>query len=124
MGGILANVPDQDIAAQSLARLMELSPEMRGGAILASGEVIAASGEGDWGEVTAAMLAAADSGGEPAEQVHIATEAGEVFALRDAKLTAVAVTERYVLASLMAFDMRSVLHDLAAGEPQPAGEGG
>lgn len=103
---------------------MELSPEMRGGAILDSGKVIAASGEGDWAEPAAALMAAADSGGAPAEQVHIATEDGEVFALRHAKLTAVAVTERYVLASLMAFDMRSVLRDLAAGEPQPAGEAG
>jgi hypothetical protein len=101
---------------------MELSPEMRGGAILDSGEVIAASAEGDWAGATTALLAAADSAGEPAEQVHIATEAGEVFALREAKLTAIAVTERFVLASLMAFDMRSVLRDLAAGGAQPAGK--
>jgi hypothetical protein len=101
---------------------MELSPEMRAGAILDSGEVIAASGDGDWAEPSLALLGAADADGEPAEQVHIATEAGEVFALREGSLTAVAVTERYVLASLMAFDMRAVLRDLASGA-QPAGKG-
>ena len=51
---------------------------------------------------------------EPAEQVHVATEQGEVFALRHAGLAAVAVTERFALASLMFFDMRSTLRDLAA----------
>jgi hypothetical protein len=120
----LADVPDQDLAGQSLRQLMELSPEMRGGAILDSGEVIAASGDGEWAEATAALLSAADAGGEPADQVHIATEAGEVFALREEKLTAVAVTERFVLASLMAFDMRAALRDLAAGETKPRGGDG
>ena len=33
-----------------------------------------------------------------------------------ASWSAVAVTERFVLASLMVFDLRSVLRDLAAGE--------
>jgi hypothetical protein len=114
--GILANVPDRELADHSLDRLMELSPEMRGGAILASREVLAASGDADaWGDAAAELLAAVDSDGEPAEQVHVATEAGEVFALREGDLTAVAVTERFVLASLMAFDMRTTLRDLAAG---------
>ncbi len=49
------------------------------------------------------------------EQLHIATEQGEVFALRHAGLAAVAVTDRFALASLLFFDMRSVLRDLAAG---------
>lgn len=101
---------------------MELSPEMRGGAILASREVLAANGDATgWGEAAAALLAAADSDGEAAEQVHVATEAGEVFALREGDLTAVAVTERFVLAALMAFDMRATLRDLAAGGGQVDG---
>ncbi len=53
------------------------------------------------------------AGEEPVEQVHVATEQGEVFALRHAGLAAVAVTERFALASLMFFDMRSTLRDLA-----------
>jgi hypothetical protein len=115
-------MPDRELAAQSLDRLMELSPEMRGGAILERGDVLAASGEAaGWGEAAAALLAAGDAGGEPAEQIHVATEAGEVFALRQGNLTAVAVTERFVLASLMAFDMRAALRDLAAGGLAPDG---
>jgi hypothetical protein len=50
----------------------------------------------------------------PVEQVHIATEQGEVFAIRNAGLAAVSVTERFALASLMLFDLRSVLHQLAS----------
>jgi hypothetical protein len=114
--GILADVPDRESALHSLDRLMELSPEMRGGAILASGEVLAARGAEDgWGEGAVELLRAADTGNGPAYQIHVATEAGEVFALRQDDLVAVAVTERFVLASLMAFDMRATLRDLAAG---------
>lgn len=94
---------------------MELSPEMRGGAILEAETVLAASGElAEWGQATADLLAAAAAEG-PFEQIHVATEAGEVFAVRDGALTAVSVTDRFVLASLMAFDMRATLRDLAAG---------
>jgi len=101
---------------------MELSPEMRGGAILEGREVLAATGdEAEWCDSAAALLAAADTDGGLAEQVHVATEAGEVFALREGNLTAVAVTERFVLASLMAFDMRATLRDLAAGGPTTDG---
>ena len=78
-----------------------------------------------WREDVAALLAVADrAGGEPVEQVHIATEQGEVFALRHGGLAAVAVTERFALASLMFFDMRSVLRDLAAGGDWRAGGDG
>ena len=116
--GILAHVPDLQLAAHSLDHLMELSPEMRGGAILEGDAVLAAtSDEAGWGDSAAALLAAADADGESAEQVHVATEGGEVFVLREGNLTAVAVTERFVLASLMAFDMRATLRDLAAGGP-------
>ena len=42
-------------------------------------------------------------------------EFAEVFALRHAGLAAVAVTERFALASLTFFDMRALLRDLAGG---------
>jgi predicted regulator of Ras-like GTPase activity (Roadblock/LC7/MglB family) len=106
-----------DAAEAALAFLTEMSPDLRGAAILAAdGEVLAASGDsGRWGEDAVALLAVADAaGGEAAEQVHVATEQGEVFALRHDGLVAVAVTERFALASLMFFDMRSTLRDLAA----------
>jgi predicted regulator of Ras-like GTPase activity (Roadblock/LC7/MglB family) len=107
-----------EAAEGALAYLAEMSPDLRGGAILAGdGTVLAASGHPDrWREDAAALLDVADrAGDEPVEQVHIATEQGEVFALRHAGLAAVAVTERFALASLLFFDMRSVLRDLAAG---------
>jgi predicted regulator of Ras-like GTPase activity (Roadblock/LC7/MglB family) len=110
--------PSGDAAEGALAYLTEMSPDLRGGAILGGdGSVLAASDNPNrWREDAAVLLAAADKAGdEPVEQVHIATEQGEVFALRHAGLTAVAVTERLALASLLFFDMRSILRDLAAG---------
>ena len=110
-------VPGESAAA-ALAFLTQMSPDLRGAAILTEGgEVLAASGDSErWGEDAATLLAIADrAGGEPAEQVHVATEQGEVFALRQAGLLAVAVTERFALASLLFFDLRSTLRDLARG---------
>lgn len=105
-----------DAAEAALAFLAEMSPDLRGAAILDSGgAVLAAAGEPDrWGEDAAALFAVADRAGtEPAEQIHVATEQGEVFALRHGGLAAVAVTERFALASLMFFDMRATLRELA-----------
>jgi predicted regulator of Ras-like GTPase activity (Roadblock/LC7/MglB family) len=114
----VAAAPAGESASAALAYLTEMSPDLRGGAILAAdGAVLAASGQPErWREDAAALLAVADrADAEPAEQVHIATEQGEVFAIRHAGLAAVAVTERFALASLLFFDMRSILRDLAAG---------
>jgi predicted regulator of Ras-like GTPase activity (Roadblock/LC7/MglB family) len=105
-------------AEGALAYLTEMSPDLRGAAILATdGAVLAGSGHPDrWREDVAALFAVADRAGEgPVEQIHIGTEQGEVFALRHAGLAAVAVTERFALASLTFFDMRAVLRDLAGG---------
>jgi len=105
-------------AAAALAFLDEMSPDLRGAAIVGpEGSVLAATGDPErWREDAATLLEVADgAGGEPVEQVHIGTEQGEVFALRHAGLVAVAVTERFALASLMLFDMRSLLRDLARG---------
>jgi predicted regulator of Ras-like GTPase activity (Roadblock/LC7/MglB family) len=122
--GAAAEVVSGDAAARALAFLAEMSPDLRGGAILDSGgAVLAASGDSErWREDAAALLDVADrAGSEPVEQVHIATEQGEVFALRHAGLAAVAVTERFALASLLFFDMRAALRDLAAGGTGEAG---
>jgi predicted regulator of Ras-like GTPase activity (Roadblock/LC7/MglB family) len=105
-------------AAAALAYLSEMSPDLRGAAILdGDGSVLAASGEESrWREDAAELFAAADrADGEPVEQVHIGTEQGEIFALRHAGFAAVAVTDRFALASLLFFDMRSLLRDLAGG---------
>jgi len=107
-----------EAAASALAYLTEMSPDLRGGAILDSeGAVLAASGQPErWRDDAAALLAAADeAGGEPVEQLHIASEQGEVFAARQSGLVALAVTDRFALASLLFFDMRAILRDLAEG---------
>jgi predicted regulator of Ras-like GTPase activity (Roadblock/LC7/MglB family) len=106
-------------AEGALAYLTEMSPDLRGAAILGEdGAVLAASGKPErWREDAAALFEVADrAGSEAVEQVHVGTEQGEVFALRHAGLTAVAVTERFALASLTFFDMRALLRDLVAGE--------
>jgi predicted regulator of Ras-like GTPase activity (Roadblock/LC7/MglB family) len=109
--------PSGESAAAALEFLAEMSPDLRGAAILGPGGEVLAATEGDedrWQDDAAALFAAADEAeGEPVEQVHIATEQGEVFAIRNAGLAAVSVTERFALASLMLFDLRSVLRQLA-----------
>jgi predicted regulator of Ras-like GTPase activity (Roadblock/LC7/MglB family) len=105
-------------ADAALAFLTEMSPDLRGAAILgADGDVLAATGApSHWRQDAATLLEVADRADpEAVEQVHVATEQGEVFALRHAGLTAVAVTERFALASLLFFDMRATLRELARG---------
>lgn len=112
-------VADGAAAERALAFLEEMSPDLRGAAILAGdGTALAASDDAErWSEDVAALLSIADGAGdEPVEQIHIATEQGEVFAMRHAGLAAVAVTDRFALASVLLFDMRSVLRDLAGGK--------
>lgn len=112
-----STAPSSESAEAALAFLTEMSPDLRGAAILAGdGSVLAASGEEPerWREDAAALFAVADATEEePVEQVHVATEQGEVFAIRAKGLSAVAVTDRFALASLMLYDMRSALRELA-----------
>jgi predicted regulator of Ras-like GTPase activity (Roadblock/LC7/MglB family) len=126
--GIFTDVPDDaaavavtgEAAEGALAYLAEMSPDLRAAAVLsADGSVLAATGARErWRQDAAALLEAADRAGkERVEQVHIGTGQGEVFAVRHAGLAAVAVTERFPLASLTFFDLRSMLRDLARGEP-------
>jgi hypothetical protein len=107
-----------DAPESALAFLTEMSPDLRGAAILDSGgSVLAATDEPQrWGDDALALFEVADrASGEPVEQIHVGTEQGEVFAIRHAGLLAVAVTERFALASLTLFDLRMLLRDLAAG---------
>ena len=102
-------------AEAALSFLTEMSPDLRGGAVLTGdGTVLAASGDAAaWADEAVGLLRVADAAGEePVEQIHVATQAGEVFALRAHGLAAVTVTERLALASLTFFDMRSVLREL------------
>jgi hypothetical protein len=104
-----------EAAEAAVGRLREMSADLRGCALVGpGGEVLAATGEPDrWAEPATELLSAADAAGdEPATHVHVATEDGEAFAVRQEDLAMVAATERFTLASLMIFDMRAVLRDL------------
>jgi hypothetical protein len=104
-------------AGRAVAYLEEISPMMRGCAILsAEGRVLAGTGGTErWAEAARDLLTAADAaGGEPVAHAHVATGDGEAFCVREGGLAAVAVTERFTLASLMLFDMRIALRELAA----------
>jgi hypothetical protein len=112
------DVPTLTDPGGTVAYLQEISPEMRGCAVLSeSGEVLAASGNLErWGEAGRDLLAAADAaGGRQVAHAHIATGDGETFCVREAGLAAVAVADRFTLSSLMLFDMRNALRALAAG---------
>ena len=111
-----ATAPAPADAEAALSFITEMSPDLRGGAILTGdGTVLAASGEASgWAEEAVSLLRVADAAGEePVEQIHVATQAGEVFALRNAGFAAVVVTDRFPLSSLVFFDMRSALRELA-----------
>jgi hypothetical protein len=107
------SVPD---AGSAVEYLEEVSNELRGCAIFSDdGEVLAASGEAEaWGEAGRELIAAADAAeGEPVSHAHVATGDGEAFCVREGGYVAVAVTDRFTLASLMIFDTRIVLRRLA-----------
>jgi hypothetical protein len=111
-------LPSAREAQLAVSRLVEMSADVRGGAVLdGDGNALAASGDPEpWGRAGADLLAAADAAeGGPATSVHVATEEGEAYAVRAGELAMVAVTDRFALASLILFDIRSVLRDLAAG---------
>jgi predicted regulator of Ras-like GTPase activity (Roadblock/LC7/MglB family) len=115
----VATAPAPADAEAALSFLTEMSPDLRGGAILtADGTILAASTEAvEWATEVVALLSVADAAGaERVDQVHVATQAGEVFALRAYGFAAVAVTERFTLTSLTFFDMRSALRQLAKGD--------
>jgi hypothetical protein len=113
-----AVAPTREDAEAAVARTRGMAADLRGCAVLgAGGEALAASGDlGRWQEATAVLLGAADlAGDEPFDHVHVGTEDGEVFAVRHGELAMVAVSDRFALASLMLFDMRNALRELAIG---------
>jgi hypothetical protein len=111
------SAPTRADAEVAIARLREMSVDLQGCAVLGpGGEALAASGDLErWGGAAAGLLDAADrAAGRRASHVHVGTEDGDAFALREGDLAIVAVAERFTLASLLLFDMRTVLRDVAA----------
>jgi len=117
--------PD-DLAARSklaLDTLAGLEPELKAAAVVSDrGEVLATStGDEGWGEEAIVLLEKlAEAGPGELDSSHITTEDAEVFVVRESGLALVAVTARFVLASLTSFDVRMSLRDIAA---ETAGEG-
>jgi hypothetical protein len=100
------------VAERLIARLEELSVDLRGVALFLDDSLLAASGPGEWAERAAALWRVADAAAEAPHQVHVGTGDGEVFAIREGRAAAVAVTARFPLASLMFCDLRAALRDL------------
>lgn len=110
--------PTTTDAQLAAVRFQELSAEIRGCAVLdGSGAVIASTGDAaGWAEPADDLFAAADAAvGKPVSHAHVATEEGEVFAVRHGASAMVAVTARFTLASLILSDMRATLRELARG---------
>src|SRR5687767_11148632 len=87
-----------------LEHLREMDADVRECALLgAEGDVLAATTEAEWeARVGELWDAAAEGAGEEPRQLHVATDEGEVFAVRSpAGLSLVAVTPRFALESLM-----------------------
>ena len=111
--------PSARDAQRAIARLEELSADLRGCAVVgADGSLLAASGDPEgWAGPATEFLAAGDGAGSaPAGHAHVATEDGEAFAVRHGDLAMLAVTDRFTLASLVVTDMRMALRDLVDGE--------
>lgn len=104
---------DAESARELLGRLAERSPDLRAVALLgADGKQIAASDDADWAAGAAALWRSADASGPGVREVHVATEDGEVFAVRGSGASIVATSERFALASLMLCDLRAALREL------------
>lgn len=116
------DTPEPNASSQAASRVLEnlaeLEPELKGAAIVdGSGRTIATTGSaGQWGGKLEELLAAVDEVRErDVDSAHLATDLAEIFVVREAGLTLVAVTARFVLASLTSFDMRMALRDAAKG---------
>ena len=99
-----------------LDTLAGLEPELKAAAVLsADGELLGSTnGDETWGRFASELVEALtrSSPGE-LDSSHITTEDAEVFVVAESGFALVAVTARFVLASLTSFDIRMSLRDLA-----------
>jgi hypothetical protein len=99
-----------DAAARAAARLTGGAGVRACALFDRDGELLAASGDNDWTTQAQRIWEAAADGSYPAPaHVHVATDGGEVFAVRGARTAIVAVTDRFALASLVLCDLRAAL---------------
>jgi hypothetical protein len=100
-------------------RLVELSADARAAVLLdASGEACGATGAADPDELADCareLLRAVDrAAGEPPAELEAQVSGGSVFAVRAEPWTLVTVARRSALASLMLYDMRTLLRGATA----------
>jgi hypothetical protein len=97
----------------ALEYLRELSADILAGVVLdARGKLLA--GADDLGEAARDLMAAAGD----AEEVHVSTADGAIFAARSDRHALVVVCGRLALPSLVRYDLRLVLADLG-GKKRP-----
>ena len=106
----------------ALRQLGELSGDVRAAVLLdASGELAASEPEDggvadDLRELLLELLETADAAdGEAVTEIEVAGPAGAVFVARARNFTLAVVTNRFVLSSLIRYDLRRVLADLDPG---------
>jgi hypothetical protein len=108
----------------ALDYLDELSTDIRGAVLLDSDRRVVAGWRGDaeraerMREPLLEFLDRADAAAgdaAPPAQVEVTTQRGAVFCVRDDDWTLAVVAGRFALPSLMFYDLRHVLDDLAAG---------
>jgi hypothetical protein len=108
-----------------LENLAELEPELVSAGIFRDREPVAVtSGADGWSSTAIEVIesVAAASPDEKVDSAHIACAEGEVFVVSDSGLELVAVTGRFVLASLTSYDMRMALRDAASAKATAGAE--
>lgn len=102
-----------------LERLHRMAPSIRALVAYRDGKQLAATSEGEWEAGWAELWRQAERDptvSDSVEKLHIGVESGEVFALRQGELGVLAITDRLALASLVFWDLRAVLRELAGTE--------
>jgi hypothetical protein len=98
----------------ALGYLRELSADVRAGVVLDPGGALLAGPEAMAGPARDLLAGAGD-----AREVQVATAAGVVFAGRSDRHSVVVVCGRFALPSLIRYDLKLVLADLAGTDERP-----
>jgi hypothetical protein len=100
-------------APELLRRFVADSLELREGAIFdSSGRQLFATDDADWTAGAARIWEAAEAGEREVAYLHVGTEAGEVLGACGPAGSALVLSERFPLASLVLSDLRAVLREL------------
>lgn len=101
-------------AAELLERFIADSLELREGALFdPAGRQLFATDDADWSTGAARLWEAAESGARQVSYVHVGTEAGDVLGVRGPAGSAIVISERFPLASLVLSDLRAVLREMS-----------